>query len=79
MARNRETLEEELEPEVKRVQIRKAIEQIAIETPTQSEPKAKECARHFGYLSKRAPNEKIPEDCMVCENIVQCMLKNVTG
>jgi hypothetical protein len=34
---------------------------------------------HFGYLSKRSKKEKIPEECMICGNIVQCMLKNVTG
>jgi hypothetical protein len=37
------------------------------------------CAHHLGYLSERARNEKIPEDCMVCENIVMCMLKVVNG
>jgi len=37
------------------------------------------CAHHLGYLSERAKNEKIPEDCMVCENIVTCMLKVVNG
>jgi len=42
-------------------------------------PKARSCAHHLGYLSKRSSKEKIPEECMVCENIVQCMLKNVTG
>jgi len=37
------------------------------------------CAHHLGYLSERPKNEKIPEDCIVCENIVQCMLKVVNG
>lgn len=37
------------------------------------------CAYHFGYLSERPKNEKIPEDCVVCENIVKCMLKAVNG
>ena len=37
------------------------------------------CGHHLGYLSERAKNEKIPEDCMVCENIVKCMLKVVNG
>jgi len=40
---------------------------------------AVQCAHHLGYLSERAKNEKIPEDCMVCENIVNCMLKVVNG
>jgi hypothetical protein len=37
------------------------------------------CAHRLGYLSERAKNEKIPEDCMVCESIVKCMLKAVKG
>jgi hypothetical protein len=42
-------------------------------------PKKQGCPHHFGYLSQRKTKEKIPEECMMCENIVQCMLKNVTG
>jgi hypothetical protein len=38
-----------------------------------------QCAYHLGYLSERTKNEKIPEDCIVCENIVKCMLKAVNG
>jgi hypothetical protein len=49
-------------------------EKMSIDSP----PKAKGCAHHFGYLSKRSSKEKIPDECMICENIVQCMLKNVT-
>jgi hypothetical protein len=44
-----------------------------------SPTKVQGCIHHFGYLSQRSKKEKIPEECMVCENIVQCMLKNVTG
>jgi hypothetical protein len=44
-----------------------------------SPKKVQGCSRHFGYLSERSPKEKIPDNCMTCENIVQCMLKAVTG
>lgn len=37
------------------------------------------CSHHLGYLSKRSSKESIPEECMICEKIVQCMLKNVTS
>ena len=37
------------------------------------------CNHHLGYLSKRSSKEKIPEECMMCGNIVQCMLKALTG
>jgi hypothetical protein len=36
------------------------------------------CSRHFGYLSERSKNETIPDECVICENIVKCMLKAVT-
>jgi hypothetical protein len=33
------------------------------------------CSHHFGYLSERPKKDSIPEECMVCDNIVRCMLK----
>jgi len=50
-------------------------QKISAESPS----KAHKCAHHLGYLSERSKKEKIPEECMICENIVKCMLKNVTG
>jgi len=41
--------------------------------------KENKCPYHFGYLSQRSKKEEIPEECMTCEKIVQCMLKKVTG
>jgi len=35
------------------------------------------CTHHFGYLSERSSKEKIPEECMSCQEIVNCMLKAV--
>jgi hypothetical protein len=49
-------------------------EEIRTEPPT-----ATQCAYHFGYLSERRKSEKIPEECIVCENIVKCMLKAING
>ena len=40
------------------------------------EEPAAECAHHLGYLSDRS-SKKIPEECMVCGNIVDCMLNSV--
>lgn len=45
-------------------------------TPTIASAK---CAHELGYLSKRTSKESIPEECIMCTSIVQCMLKNVTG
>lgn len=53
-------------------------------TPDSEEGKTKrlpevKCAHHFGYLSERSKNENIPDECVVCGNIVQCMLKTING
>lgn len=42
-----------------------------------SQPTKTPCTHHFGYLSERSSKEKIPEECMACAEIVNCMLKAV--
>ncbi|MFB3889249.1 MAG: hypothetical protein ACE14S_07135 [Candidatus Bathyarchaeia archaeon] len=34
-----------------------------------------DCRKHFGYLSERSAKDGIPDECMTCKAIVQCMLK----
>jgi len=50
------------------------------EAKVAQQPPAKtaSCKHYFGYLSKRSKSDGLPEECMVCPNIVQCMLKSVT-
>ncbi len=38
-----------------------------------------DCAYHLGYLSERSSREGIPEECMVCGQIVKCMLNSIKG
>ena len=41
-----------------------------------SEPQAKgQCPYHFGYLGGRLNKDEMPDECMVCENILDCMRK----
>ena len=35
------------------------------------------CKFHLGYLSERGQKEQIPDDCLLCKNIVDCMLKRM--
>lgn len=63
--------EEKQKLEVKKIESKQAREP--------SMEKKQGCPHYFGYLSKRSKKEKIPEECIVCEKIVPCMLKNVTG
>jgi hypothetical protein len=65
-------------PEEQGESLSKSSSRFAEEKPSSS-VKASCCQHQLGYLSKRAAKEKIPEECMMCEQIVKCMLKNVTG
>jgi DNA-directed RNA polymerase subunit RPC12/RpoP len=64
--------------EIKQIEIKESVVLPIEEKSGQKNPKAQECTHHFGYLSKRSSNDEIPEECMICENLVQCMLVNVT-
>jgi hypothetical protein len=35
------------------------------------------CKYHLGYLSERTSKQQIPDDCLVCKDIVECMLKKM--
>ncbi|MGE5533236.1 MAG: hypothetical protein ACM3UN_02675 [Bacillota bacterium] len=39
--------------------------------------KPSECQLHLGYLSERSSKEQIPEGCLVCKDIVECMLRKM--
>jgi hypothetical protein len=77
--KNQATIEEKKDLEKKKIKSEQARVYSRKETVAESPPKVQKCTHQFGYLSKRSSKEKIPEECMMCENIVQCMLKNVTG
>jgi hypothetical protein len=47
-------------------------------TKTESPLAPAECKRHFGYLSQRGAKEQIPDECLTCKEIVQCMFKPTT-
>jgi DNA-directed RNA polymerase subunit RPC12/RpoP len=32
------------------------------------------CQHFFGYLGKRPKDTSIPEDCLVCERMIECMV-----
>jgi hypothetical protein len=33
------------------------------------------CLNQFGYLSERKTKEQIPDECLTCKDILQCMQK----
>ncbi len=37
--------------------------------------KPSECSYYLGYLGERKQKEQIPDDCLVCKDVVECMRK----
>ena len=33
-----------------------------------------DCAHHFGYLKKRPKDTPIPEACLTCKKMIQCLI-----
>lgn len=33
------------------------------------------CLHHYGYLGERDSKDDIPEECMICKDLMDCMLK----
>ncbi len=60
---------EEIEPE-------EEIEVVQAEKEPAPEPPSS-CPFHMGYLSERTSKEAIPDKCMLCKDIVTCMLNNL--
>jgi len=65
-------LEESTEPKDSELLVEGKIE---VDSPTSPS----KCSHHLGYLSERTSKGSIPDECIMCEKIVQCMLKKVTG
>ncbi len=36
-----------------------------------------ECLHYVGYLSEKSPKDQIPDECIMCKDIVKCMLKKM--
>lgn len=39
--------------------------------------KSSSCAHYLGYLCERSAKDSIPDECIVCKDIISCMLKNM--
>ncbi|MEM1565854.1 MAG: hypothetical protein QXG11_03240 [Candidatus Bathyarchaeia archaeon] len=70
--KRKETVEEDVKLEPETALEKKTVFQ---QPPTE----VSNCKHYFGYLSERSSRDGLPEECMVCPSIVQCMLKGVTG
>jgi hypothetical protein len=54
-------------------------EELKTETVVEKETKPAGCPETFGYLSNRPPDVPIPQQCLVCSKMVDCMLSPRKG
>jgi hypothetical protein len=54
---------------------KKEIEKPPDRPPETGEKGPSACSRHFGYLANRPKDAPIPQECLICSKIVNCMLK----
>lgn len=49
---------------------------IPVEPPRKlEETDSSSCAHHFGYLNTHAKDASLPDECLTCSKLLQCMLK----
>ncbi len=71
---------EEESPVLRKIDdLRKSLTEDSIKYPEEptKKPEASEqdeCPHHFGYLKKRPKNAPIPESCLTCKKMIQCLL-----
>ena len=54
---------------------KKEKEEPPVKPPEKKEKGPSECPHHLGYLANRPKDAPIPQECLVCPKIVDCMLK----
>jgi hypothetical protein len=69
------TDEQELESEKTKTEPPKVPEPAKTTPDQRSSETTQKCQHYFGYLSTRSKKDSIPEECMTCEKLIECMLK----
>ena len=76
------TIDEPLKTDEKPQEIRlektqPKINQVETKEKIKNSDKPSGCHYHSGYLSERSSKEQIPDECLVCKDIVECMLRKM--
>jgi DNA-directed RNA polymerase subunit RPC12/RpoP len=71
-----ETFEPEETKEAEEAEI-EVEEKEYVEEPAKIPETPSECRHYLGYLSEKSAKEQIPDECMMCKDIVSCMLKKM--
>jgi hypothetical protein len=64
------------QPEITKLEIQKE-NRSSKDKKDKSKENPQTCKYHLGYLSERQDKQKIPDDCMVCQSLLDCMLQKM--
>jgi hypothetical protein len=55
----------------------KTTEEIVVpeEKPSQNSETIPDCKHYFGYMSEKEHKQQMPDECMLCSQIIDCMAK----
>ena len=45
------------------------------EKTSQNQEKLSNCEHYFGYMNEKEHKQQMPEECMLCSQIIECMVK----
>lgn len=51
-------------------------EESLVESPGEEEKAPSGCPHHFGYLGSRAKDAPIPQECLTCQKVLDCVTKS---
>ena len=52
---------------------------LVAEEPKHHRQETSSCSHHLGYLCERTAKDNVPEECLVCKDMVDCILKTMKG
>ena len=74
-----DVISDQSQKEEKEKEKKKKEEEPPVKPPKKEEKGPSGCPHNFGYLANRPKNAPIPQECLICPKIVDCMLKLVAS
>ncbi len=57
--------------------VKEHVEEVVAEETIVAPQQSSSCGFHLGYLSERDLKSQIPDECMTCKDMIECMLRKM--
>ncbi len=57
--------------------VEEQVPEVVVEETVDAPQQSSSCGYHLGYLSERNPKSQIPDECMTCRDMIECMLRKM--